>query len=545
MYYIGIDIGGTKCAASLGFSKGAGLEIIRREEFTTEGEPLCILEKFAEICENFIKEYGKGNFGGIGISCGGPLDAKRGIIMSPPNLPGWDNIRVVEFFEERFGLPAMLQNDANACAIAEWLFGAGRGFDNVVFLTFGTGLGAGVILDGALYSGSCDTAGEIGHLRLRPDGPVGFGKHGSCEGFCSGGGLAQMGRMAVSEQLKQGESSLLLERAGDFDNISAKLICDLAREGDKTSLDVVKKCGEMLGETLSILVDLLNPQRIILGGIFMRADDLIVPHMRSVMERECLTDALAVCQVVKAGLSENIGDFAALALAVQAKENNQKVEANEKNKSTNAACEIFEELFVRYPSLDVCRQDIKHAYDLICDTYCNGGTVFICGNGGSCADSEHIVGELLKSFKFKRKIDADIDKSLRALGCDGVELADMLEGALPAVALTSHPALTTAFMNDTEPSMTFAQQLLGLGRKGDLLISISTSGNSKNCVYAATVARAKGIATVALTGVNESRLSEVSDVSIKVPECETYRVQELHLPVYHALCAMVEKTFFE
>ncbi len=206
---------------------------------------------------------------------------------------------------------------------------------------------------------------------------------------------------------------------------------------------------------------------------------------------------------------------------------------------------IFEELFERYPALEGCREDILAVYDMICATYNRGGTIFTCGNGGSCSDSEHIVGELLKSFRFKRKISEDTASALRTLGDEGEELASTLEGTLPAIALTSHPALTTAFLNDTEPTMTFAQQLLGLGREGDLLISISTSGNSKNCVYASTVAKAKGIAAIALTGARESRLSEISDVTVKVPETETFKIQELHLPVYHALCAMAEATYFE
>ncbi len=206
---------------------------------------------------------------------------------------------------------------------------------------------------------------------------------------------------------------------------------------------------------------------------------------------------------------------------------------------------VFEELFFRYPVLECCREDIAAAYSLICDTYSRGGTVFTCGNGGSCSDSEHIVGELLKSFRFKRRISADTASALRAQGREGEELANTLEGALPAVALTSHSALTTAFLNDTEPQMTFAQQLLGLGREGDLLISISTSGNSKNCVYAAIVAKAKGLAVLALTGEADSRLCEIADVTVRAPESETFKIQEFHLPVYHALCAMVEATFFE
>ena len=205
---------------------------------------------------------------------------------------------------------------------------------------------------------------------------------------------------------------------------------------------------------------------------------------------------------------------------------------------------IFDELFERFGNLECCRDDILAAYSAICSTYENGGCLFVCGNGGSCSDSEHIIGELLKSFKFKRMIDAGLAEKLTALGECGKELAETLEGSLPAVSLCGHPALTTAFLNDTEPTMTFAQQLLGLGKEGDTLIVISTSGNSKNCVYAATLAKAMGIKTVAMTGAKESKLSELCDVAIKAPETETFMIQECHLPIYPALCAMTEETFF-
>ncbi len=211
----------------------------------------------------------------------------------------------------------------------------------------------------------------------------------------------------------------------------------------------------------------------------------------------------------------------------------------------NSVKEIYEELFARYPELSVCRESVMGAYELIKSSYDNGGMLFTCGNGGSCADSEHIVGELLKSFKFKRKISPLLAEKLENMGDDGKALAETLEGALPAVSLCGHPALTTAFLNDTEPTMTFAQQLLGLGKAGDTLIVISTSGNSKNCVYAATLAKAMGIKTVAMTGERESKLSKICDEAIRVPETETFKVQEKHLPVYHALCAMAEETFFE
>ena len=192
MKYIGLDIGGTKCAVSLGQDADTGFEVLERREFPTAGL------SYQQVLERFSSEIARilqtNIISRIGISCGGPLDSRRGIILSPPNLPGWDSVEITRYFEDRFSVPTMLQNDANACAVAEWLFGAGKGCRNLVFLTFGTGLGAGLILDGKLYSGTNDNAGEIGHIRLAPEGPVGYGKAGSMEGFCSGGGMAQLGR---------------------------------------------------------------------------------------------------------------------------------------------------------------------------------------------------------------------------------------------------------------------------------------------------------------------------------------------------------------
>jgi D-sedoheptulose 7-phosphate isomerase len=206
---------------------------------------------------------------------------------------------------------------------------------------------------------------------------------------------------------------------------------------------------------------------------------------------------------------------------------------------------IYDALFERYPALAMSKNDVMAAY-LVCEeVYRNGGKILVCGNGGSASDSEHIVGELMKQFKKKRRIDEEIYDALGAYGKDGEIMRERLEGNLPAISLTSHLALTTAFANDTEPSLTFAQQLLGLGEEGDALISISTSGNSKNCVYATILAKVKGLKTISLTGEKESRLSELSDVTVRVPESETYLIQEYHLPIYHALCAMLEEEFFQ
>ena len=204
---------------------------------------------------------------------------------------------------------------------------------------------------------------------------------------------------------------------------------------------------------------------------------------------------------------------------------------------------IFEELFTRYPALEVCKTQILQSYELMQETYAQGGKVLVCGNGGSAADSEHIVGELMKNFKKCRKASQDLLDNLEDC-VESESLKKVLEGNLPAISLTSHLSLTTAYSNDKEPSAVFAQQLAGLGQKGDTFIAISTSGNSLNCVYACLVAKAKGLKTIAFTGKKDSRLSSLSDVTVQVPESETFKIQEYHLPVYHALCAMLEEENF-
>lgn len=202
-------------------------------------------------------------------------------------------------------------------------------------------------------------------------------------------------------------------------------------------------------------------------------------------------------------------------------------------------------LIDRYPELVVCREDIKNAYDLLEEAYSNGRKLLVCGNGGSASDSEHIVGELMKEFKLKRKVYSDHAAVLKEIDPElGQTLAEHLQGALPAISLTGHSSLQTAYMNDAVPELVFAQQVNGYGKPGDVFLGISTSGNSKNVLYAAVNAKAKGLKVIGLTGAKENKLMKYADVCICVPETETYKIQELHLPVYHCLCLMLEDHFF-
>src|SRR5574344_985242 len=209
------------------------------------------------------------------------------------------------------------------------------------------------------------------------------------------------------------------------------------------------------------------------------------------------------------------------------------------------AIKYIDDLISRYPALHVCKNEIFAAYLILVEAYQHGRKLLVCGNGGSAADSEHIVGELMKEFRMKRKVYSDQVEAMKAINPEmGQYLADNLQGTLPAIALTGHSALSTAFMNDSESVLVFAQQVNGYGKASDVFLGISTSGNSLNVIYAAITAKARGLKVLGLTGAKESKLSALADVCIRVPETETYKIQEYHLPIYHCLCLMLEEIFF-
>ena len=303
---IGVDIGGTKCAVTLGDDQGNVIEKIRFQTTTKD-------ETVKNIAENAKKLKEKGTVTACGISCGGPLDEETGVILSPPNLPGWDRVPIKKILEEALNVPCQVRNDANACAVAEWKFGAGRGTKNMIFLTFGTGLGAGLILNGRLYAGTNGFAGELGHIRLAELGPAGYGKCGSFEGFCSGSGLKELGWMLGREALQQGTNVPWAKNG--YESVSVAAMAEAARGGDEIAKRVFTLCGEMLGKGLAMVIDLLNPEKIVIGSVYARCEDLLAPAMNAVLAREALPMANAVCTVVPAGLGEKIGDAAALAVA--------------------------------------------------------------------------------------------------------------------------------------------------------------------------------------------------------------------------------------
>ena len=309
MYILGFDIGGTKCAVITAEWDGEHVTLLKKEKCATDFgiRPEDMIYKLISMADAILDRTPDK----IGISCGGPLDSNTGVIMSPPNLPGWDNVEIVKIIENHYGAPTYLQNDANACALAEWKFGAGRGSRNMIFLTFGTGLGAGLILDGKLYSGTNGNAGEVGHIRADKDGPVGYGKAGSLEGFCSGGGIAKLGIAMARESIKTGKYPAYFTE--NTSEISARAIAEAADAGDETALEVYRTSGRYLGRGLAVMIDILNPETIVIGSVFARSGHLLRESMEEEIKKEALPMSMGVCKIVAAELGEAIGDFAAIA----------------------------------------------------------------------------------------------------------------------------------------------------------------------------------------------------------------------------------------
>lgn len=294
MNYIGIDIGGTKCSVSkITISESRVYNILDNYIFTAYPKH----EEYIQAIMNSIKRLDLTDVEAIGISCGGPLDTKSGVVQNPPNLPDWNNIPIVELIENQFKLPVFLKNDANAGALAEWIFGNYFEKNNVIFCTFGTGMGAGLILNGELYEGSNGNAGEIGHIRLSENGPLGYGKNGSFEGFASGGGLLNFSQNYFNKP------------------ISAKELFELYDKGNKPAEEMIKVSMEKLGLGLSILIDILNPEVIILGSMYHRQKETIDKYMLTELGKETLPNSFSVCDIVPTSLADNIGDLAAVSVA--------------------------------------------------------------------------------------------------------------------------------------------------------------------------------------------------------------------------------------
>jgi glucokinase len=307
---IGLDIGGTKFAVVEGTAEGLVLQRTAHPTEPAQGLAAGLTRIHAAVGDALAVSRAAGRRPrALSVSIGGPLDTERGIIYSPPNLPGWDAVPLKDLLEARHGLPAHIQHDGAAGAIAEWRFGAGHGARNLIFLTMGTGLGAGLILNGQVYRGSSGLAGEVGHVRIAPDGPDVYGKPGSWEGYCAGPAFGRLAREMYPQRWGP------VARGGP---IETPEVTRLALAGDPDALVVVERVADYFGQGLAILADLLNPEVIVVGSMGVRLGETLLAPARRAMAREALPGTAAACRLAPAALGEQLGDVAALCAAIEA-----------------------------------------------------------------------------------------------------------------------------------------------------------------------------------------------------------------------------------
>jgi glucokinase len=317
---LGIDIGGTKCAVVLGEYDGEQVRVVRRVAASTRPgvDPIDTLGELEVLARGLLDamDLKPEHIAHLGVSCGGPLDDIHGIVMGPPNLPGWDGVPVVDYFERRLRIATRLANDANAGALAEWQWGAGRGTRTMVFLTFGTGLGAGLIVDGRVHRGFRGLAGEVGHVRIAPDGPFAYGKTGSLEGYSSGAGIRRLAAERIRAAWADGKALDFCPDETALEALDVPAIARAARQGDPLARGIFLTSGTYLGRGIAILADIIDPELVVVGGIYGRCLDLLEAPTRDAFAAEALGGASRAARIEPAKLGEQIGDFSALAVAV-------------------------------------------------------------------------------------------------------------------------------------------------------------------------------------------------------------------------------------
>lgn len=320
-HVVGIDIGGTKLATVVADSTGHILSKVRKPTLAERG-PEYALQLLFDMVRETVEQANleQQSISAIGVSCGGPLDTKTGIVYSPPNLPGWDALPLKAQLESEFQIPVTIENDANASALAEFRFGGGRGYDAVLYMTMSTGIGGGIVINGEIYHGANDSAGEVGHQILLPDGPLcGCGKRGCLEALCSGPAIALRTQKAIRKQLANGNASAtrLLNLANNsIENVKSEHVLQAARTGDVLALQLVKETAYYMGWGIANLVNILNPDIVLLGTIAIAAGDLLLNPIRKTVSELAMTRPAEVVKIAPAQLGDALGDLAAIALVV-------------------------------------------------------------------------------------------------------------------------------------------------------------------------------------------------------------------------------------
>lgn len=503
---LGIDIGGTKTAVVLGTIQGKILS--RAEMLTPDDQPFEVaLNAINKLVYRFLENTDQQGFSApfaISVAIGGPLDIDRGIIYSPPHLPFWDNVPLKDRLQAQFDLPVYIEHDGNAGALAEFYFGAGRGTRSMLFLTLGTGLGAGMILDGELYRGATDTAGEVGHIRVAETGPDMYGKTGSWEGLCSGAGLAKLAHQYAPQVWAP--------------DITTQEIIQRALAGDSLAQDLIVEVGTWLGKGMAILVDILNPERIVVGTLGVVLGELLLVPARKALAQEALSRPAQICQVVQAQLGNALGDVSALMAVIEAFRCGILLLPGIQIESL-VANSLRRGLEARQHMITTLQAQVIETAQLILDVYQRDGKILVFGNGGSAAFAQHLAGELVGRYRANRV-------------------------PLPAIALNTDTSVLTCIANDYAFEDVFARQVQALAQAGDLVIGCTTSGNSPNVLRALATAAKLGAHTIALTGAN-GLAEPVSEHVLAVPCPHTAQVQEEHEAILHAWCEVVDARFSE
>jgi glucokinase len=317
-HVLGVDVGGTKLATVLATAHGEILHKLRLPTEAARGPEFGVARLIAMLRQILAEtQVDPADIIGIGVACGSPMDAERGIILGPPNLQSWNPVPIKETLEAAFSLYAQLENDANAGALAEWLFGAGRGKRNVVYMTMGTGIGGGLILDGRLYRGTNGNAGEVGHMRIvREGGPLcGCGKRGCLEAFCSGPSIARRAREALAAGTDDGTA--ILGRAGNLEAVTAEHVFAAARFGDALALRLVDETAHYMGIGLANIIQAINPEVIVLGTIATEQGDFFLDRVRRVVREEAWPQMSQVVEILPSPLGKAVGDYGAISIILQ------------------------------------------------------------------------------------------------------------------------------------------------------------------------------------------------------------------------------------
>ena len=314
-YIVGIDIGGTKLATVVADRTGTILKKIRKPTSAERG-PHHAVESLLEMVGETIRlaELKRENISGIGVSCGGPLDTKTGVVYSPPNLPGWDAFPLKESIEAEFHVPTIIENDANASALAEWRFGGGRGYNYVLYMTMSTGIGGGIVANGQIYHGANDSAGEVGHQILLPDGPLcGCGQRGCLEALCSGPAIARRAREVIREQPN---TAILKLADGEIAQVKSEHVLEAARTGDSLAMSLMEETGYYMGWGIANLVNILNPEIVLIGTIAVAAGDLLLDPIRRTVADMAMQRPAEAVKIMPADLGDAVGDLAAISLVM-------------------------------------------------------------------------------------------------------------------------------------------------------------------------------------------------------------------------------------